>query len=224
MNRAQVNLLALAVALSLVSAAAVVAVAVAGGAFATADRDAAERSVAASVSERLVAADGPLARDRNVLDARALDRLDGPTLRATVPAVDGHDVAVSLDGRPIAAIGDPTDGTTVRRFVLVDRRRPTTLTPNVSANRSIALPNRTDRIDLRIDPPEGTTVTTVRADGRVVLRNESGLRGAFDVGVARDDPARLRLAANGSLPEGSVRVRYDPWNGTPAVLAVSVDA
>jgi hypothetical protein len=99
------------------------------------------------------------------------------------------------------------------------------LTPRLAATSpSFTLPRRTHAVDLAIRPPEGTTVTEVRADGRVVLRNGSGIAGDFSVRVSRFETVRFAFDADGPLPTGSVAVTYYPAETRKTVLAVTVDA
>ena len=222
-DRGQANLVAVAVSLVILTAVAGVSVVIADDALAGADRDPEERRLAVALSERLVAADGPLTDRGNVLNATRLRRLDGDRLRATFPAARGATVRVSLDGEPVAATGDVTGGTTVRRVVLVQRRSTVTIEPPLRTD-TVSLPRRTPRLRLRIDP-ENATVRTVRANGRVVLHDPApdGLRGTYTVRTSRFETTRLAFDADGSLSEGDVRLTYVPARTTKAVLAVTVD-
>jgi len=220
-DRGQANLVAVAVSLVILTAVAGVSVVIADDALAGADRDPEERRLAVALSERLVAADGPLTDRGNVLNATRLRRLDGDRLRATFPAARGATVRVSLDGEPVAATGDVTGGTTVRRVVLVQRRSTVTIEPPLRTD-TVSLPRRTPRLRLRIDP-ENATVRTVRTDGRVVLHDPDGLRGTYTVRTSRFETTRLAFDADGSLSEGDVRLTYVPARTTKAVLEVTVD-
>lgn len=222
-RRGQANLAALVVALLVVSATAVAGVVVAGSALDRADRDPRDRRVAVAVSERLVAGSGPFTNRTNVLNASALPDLDAANLSAAIPALGSADVRVSLDGRTLAERGDPTGGVTVRRVVLVERRRGVTVTPDLSARGSVTLPRRTPRIRIRVDPPPGTTVRTVRANGRVVLHDPSGIDGTYEVRVSRFETTRLTVEADATLPRGAVEVTYYPARTTKGVLEVTVD-
>ncbi len=223
--RAQANLVALALALLVVSTTAVIGVVVADGAIARADRDPGERRTAVALSERLVDADGPLTARANVLDGAAVDGLDGDRLRELFPVVGDRAVRVRLDDETVAATGDATGGTTVRRVVLVRRQSTASYEPALSAanNWSTTIPRRTPRATVRIDPPAGTTVTTVRANGRVVLHDPAGLDGTFDVRLSRFDTSTLRFDVEGDLPDGSVTVTHYPARTTKALLEVTVD-
>ena len=92
--RAQANLPALAVALLVVSTTTGLAVVIADGAFASAQRDAAERATATAIADRLTAPDSPTTERRNVLNR---SRLTAAVLADVVPAgiTGAHDVALS---------------------------------------------------------------------------------------------------------------------------------
>jgi len=87
----------------------------------------------------------------------------------------------------------------------------------------VTLPRRTDRADLRLRPPANTTVTTVRANERVVLHDESGLEGRYTVSLSRHRTVDLRFDASGPLSRGNVTVTYYPTETRKATLGVTVD-
>lgn len=219
--RGQANLPALAVALLVVTTATGLGLALADGAFASAEREPLERRVAVALSERLVAADGPLTTRGNTLNRSRVAALDGELLAERFPVSAGSDVRVRLDGDVVAERGDPTGGTTVRRVVLLERRSAATLA-RVPGD-SITLPRRTPRATLTVDSPAATTVRTVRANGRVVLHDPSGLDGTYDVSLSRFETTTLEYEHAGPLPPGSVEVTYYPARTTKAELVVTVD-
>ena len=221
-GRAQANLPAVAVALLLLTATTGLALTLADGAFATASRDPADRRVATSLTDRLVAEEGPLTRRANVLDADALSPLTEARLDARFPVVEGHAVRVRLDDRTLVERGTPSGGATVRRVVLVAEPQAVTLTPRLTGN-TTTLPRRTDRVRVQIDPPGATTVSTVRANGRVVLHDPAGLSGTYDVDVSRFETVDLRFEPTGPLPPTAVELTYYPTRTTKATLAVTVD-
>jgi hypothetical protein len=222
--RGQMNLPALAVALLLVTTVTVVSFGMADRAYLSSERDADQRRVAVALSERLVAPETPVTARENVLDAEAVDDLNASRLRSLFPVTGQSEVRVRLGDRTIAVAGDPTGGTTVRRIVLVERREAVTLTPDLSANDpAVTLPRRSPRVEISLTPPEGTTVTAVRANENVVLKNNSGLLGNFDVSLSRFETTTLTFEADGPLPSGSVEVTYYPVETRKAVLAVTVD-
>ncbi|MFB6083237.1 MAG: hypothetical protein ABEJ94_03205 [Halorientalis sp.] len=222
--RAQTNLPALAVALLVLTTTAGVGMALADGAFASAERDAAERRVAVALSERLVGPAGPLTARANVLNATAVGNLTATRLRTRFPVVGDHAVRVRLGDRTVAATGTPDGGTTIRRIVLVRETQTRSYEPSLAVGNTTTIPRRTDRVRLRLDPPPRTALHTVRANGRVVLHNASGLRGTFTVDLSRFETTELGFAANRSLATGTVRVTYFPARETKAILEVTVDA
>ncbi|WP_276280826.1 DUF7263 family protein [Halorussus caseinilyticus] len=222
--RAQMNLPALAVALLVVTTVTVVSLGMADRAYLSAERDADQRRVAVALSERLVAPDAAVTTRANVLEDDALADLNAPRLRTLFPVAEGYDVRVRLGDRTLASAGDPTGGTTVRRLVLVENRTETTLTPNLSASDpAVTLPRRSPRVELALTPPSERNVKIVKTNEKVVLRNESGLRGTFAVELSRFETTTLTFETDGPLPAGSVEVTYYPAETTKAVLAVTVD-
>ena len=185
-----------------------------------ADRDPDERRVAAAIAAQLVAADGPLADRANVLNDSELDAFDDATLRDVSEATTQYAVAVRLNGTTIGATGEPTEGPTIRRLVLVEERNEETLVPERT---TATLPRRVSSATVTLTPPNGTTIRTVRANEQVVLHNESGLQGTFDLRLATYETTDLRLQAVGDLPDGAVEISYDAPRTTKATLAVTVD-
>jgi hypothetical protein len=222
--RAQTHLPALAVALLLLTTVAGLGIALAEGAFAGAERQPGERRVAVALSDRLVSADGSLTRRANVLNETAVRALTVERLRDRYPVVGDRAVRVRLDGRSLVSAGSTTGGTTIRRIVLVGDRQSRSYEPGFDGTDATTLPRRTDTVRLRIDPPNRTAVETVRANGRVVLHNASGLHGTFTVDASRFETTRLRFAANRTLGRGDVRVTYFPLETTKAILEVTVGA
>lgn len=220
MTRAQANLPALVVALLLVGTSVGAALGLASGAFATADTEPADARLATSLSERLVAADGPLTRRANVLSRAAV-----ANATAAADWLPGDaDVRVRLDDSTVVSRGDPDRGVSVRRVVLLasdERRR---VEPDFASGNVVTLPRRTTNATVALDPPAGAEVTTVRANERVVLHDPAGLAGAYDVTLSRYDTVTLTFEANTSLSAGSVTVDYRAETTTKAVLVVSVDA
>ncbi|WP_254537002.1 DUF7263 family protein [Halomarina litorea] len=221
-QRAQANLPALAVALVLVTVTAGLGLSLADGAFADARREPAERAAAVGLSERLVSDASPLTTRGNVLNGSEVDRLSDDRFVALFPASEGRAVRVRLDGETLVERGDPAGGTTMRRVVLVERRQSVTVS-RVPGDR-IALPRRTPRATLGLTPPPATNLTTVRANGRVVLHDPSGLRGTFDVTLSRYETTHLAFEHAGPLPPNAVELTYYPARTTKAELVVTVDA
>lgn len=218
----QANLPALAVALVVLTAATGFGLAVADAAFASGVRQPTERYAAVALADRIASPDGPLAVRRNVLRRAAVDGLTADGLDRAYPVARDRAVRVRLDGRTLVDRGSPGSGTTVRRVVLVADRQTVVRRPPLGGG-AVTVPRRTARVTLTIEPPAGTSVQTVRANGRVVLRNVSGVDGTFDVDVSRFETVRLTFEASGPLPRGSVVLTYYPERTTKGVLAVTVD-
>lgn len=221
--RAQTSLPALGVALLLLTTTAGLGIAFAEGAFGSAERDADERRVAVALSERLVGPESSLTTRANTLNATAVGALTERRLRTQFPVVGDRDVRIRLADRTVVAAGTTAAGHTVRRIVGVRETQPRTYDPVLDASDETTLPRRTDEVSLDFDPPRRTAIRTVRANGRVVLRNVSGIRGRATVDVSRFETTTLQFAANRSLSTGDVRVTYTPARTTKATLVVTVD-
>lgn len=224
MTRGQANLVSLAVALLLLTTAVGTALVAASGAFADAGRHPEDRRVATSVAARLVAADGPLATRPNVLERAAVENLTSGSLTSAVPVANGRDVRVVLGDRTVGEAGDPDGGVTVRRLVVVASRERAERASPFPANDSVRLPEPSPNATVRVAPTANVTVRTVRVNGRVVLHNDSGVRGRFELALPRDSRARLSFDADAPLGPGDVRVTYYPTATRSAVLAVTADA
>lgn len=217
--RAQANLVAVAVALVALTGVTVFGVVLADGALAAADREPLERRAAVSTADRLVAADSPLTVRANVLDGGDLPSLTLGRLETIAPALAGRTFRVRLDERVVVARGDPMDGTTVRRVVLVATRSEKTRSLSLAAANEFTLPRRTTRVTM--DLRGATGVETVRADGRVVLHDPGGLDGQATVAVSRFETTTLAFEGPDEVG-GTVRVTYHPERTTKAVLEVTV--
>ncbi|QZY00443.1 DUF7263 family protein [Halobaculum rubrum] len=215
-DRGQANLAALVAALIVLSATVGVTLGLAEGALAGADRQPTDRRAAVASTERLIAADSPVTRRKNVLNASALDTLSPERLVALAPPLTDAAFVVRVDGRPVVERGDPADGVSFRRIVLVSAVEERTLT--VAADGAVTLPRRTDSV--RLDFAEAD-VETVRANGRIVLHRPGGLRGARTVSVSRSETLTISFDANAT---GTVVVTSTPERTRKATLEVRVDA
>ncbi|MCG1002145.1 MULTISPECIES: hypothetical protein [Halobacterium] len=220
MTRAQANLPAVAIALLLVVASVAAVVGLAGSAFAGANTQPVDTRLAASTADHLVAADGPLTLRANVLSQAAVENASA-TLDDGLP--EGAGVRVTLDGETLVERGTPAGGATMRRVVLVADASRRELSPVLDDEAAVTLPRRTGDATLTFDTG-AANVTTVRANDRVVLHDDAGLDGAYDVTLSRYDTVTLAFAADGELPPGSVTVAYRVETTTKAVLGVTVDA
>jgi len=222
--RAQTALPAIGVAFVLLTIVVVLGVSGAGNALVAAERPALERQGAVGVSEQLTSEQAPLTSRENVLQEPAIAKLNGSVLRDRYGLAEDNAARVRLDGEEIAVAGDVRRGTTVERIVLVERQRERTITPSFEGSRSTTLPRRSANATLEIQPPANTTVRSVWIDDRIVLYNESGIEGTFDVELSPFETAQLRLDAAGRLDDGSVRIDYYPSETRKATLEVTVDA
>lgn len=223
-RRAQASLPALALALLILTSVTVLSLAVADGVLASADREPRDRHVATSLADRLVAADGPVAVRANVLDGAELAALNGSSLRRQFPVADGAAVSVTVGDQRIVDDPDARDGTTVRRIVTVRRTDRRSITPPFGVRKAVTLPRRTAAATIDLDPPANTTIRSVRANGRVLLADSSGLDGQYDVELSRFETARLEFAGPGPLYRGNVTVSYPAERTNREVLRVTVDA
>lgn len=220
-TRAQTNLVVLGVALLLVTTVAGVSLAVADGALAGADREPLDRRAAVAVADRLVADDAPNTTRGNVLNRSSILSLTASDVDRLAPSAQGRPLRVRLDDRTLVERGDPTEGVSIRRVVLLSNRTTERRTLALVDSDSVTLPRRSPRVTLRIAPNATTTVETVRANGRVVLHDSSGLSGEYTVTISRFETTRLTFVT-GDDPGGSVTVSYYPARTTKAVLEVTV--
>lgn len=219
--RGQVELPAVAVALLVLTGTVGLGIAVADGAFTSAERPALEQRTAASLSDRLVSESSALTVRQNVLDSAALGSLDEELLhRNGLP--EGSEAAVRIDGETVVSTGDTDGGTRVERIVVLEERRERTLRPEFDRTRTVVLPRRTANATLTI-APSNASVETVDINGRVVLHDESGIEGTYDVPVSPFETATIGFDADGNL-SGAVTVDYYPPKTRKATLTVIVDA
>jgi hypothetical protein len=214
-DRAQANLLSVAVALTALVSATTLGLVVADGALAGADRDPGERRAADAAAERLVSADATTVRE-NVLDREAVAGLTLADLDALAPPVANRSVRVRLGGETLLERGDPT-GTTVGRVVLLAERTTRSRSAVVGDGDDLTLPRRTDRVELDFGP--GSTVETVRVNSRVVLHDPGGLSGQFVVDPSRYETATLTFS--GGVAQVGIESR--PLRTEKATLRVTVD-
>ena len=214
-DRAQANLLSLAVALTALVSAMTLGLVVADGALAGADRDPGERRAANALAERLVGADSTTVRE-NVLDREAVAGLTLADLDALAPPVANRSVRVRLGGETLLERGDPT-GATVERVVLLAERTTRSRAVAVADGDEVTLPRRTDRVELTFAP--ASTVETVRVNGRVVLHDPGGLSGQFLIKPSRYETATLTFS--GGIAQVGVESR--PLRTEKATLRVTVD-
>lgn len=234
-RRGQANLVAIAVALVLLTSVLGASLAVAESVLvgATAERDATDRYAAATLADRLVT-DVPTSYPPDVIPDR---NLTATTVTSLAPAVGNASVSVELGGRTLFERGDPSNGATVFRAVLVGTPRDRRARVDLATTDEFVLPHRTSSVGLVVDPGPNTTVHTVRVNGRVVLYNETGVSGETTVPTSWSRTTELSFgmrstnasADNESDPSvrvgtnGSVDVSYTTVAVEPARLVVRVD-
>lgn len=218
--RAQTTLPAVAVALVLLTLVTALGLGLADSAIASAERTPGERRVAAATAERLVAADGPVAERANVLTGSRVDAFDGAALRNDSPATAGYAVDVELGGDTVATTGDPADGTTIRRLVLVARTETRTVDPE---SRQVTLPRRATSATVTFTPSGGASVRTMRVNEQVRLHNDSGLRGTYEVELTPYRTTRIEFQTPSAVTSGSVGIAYETLRTTKTTLSVTVD-
>ena len=214
-DRAQANLLSLAVALTALVSATTLGLVVADGALAGADRDPGERRAADAAAERLVSADATTVRE-NVLDRDAVETLTLADLDSLAPPAANRSVRVRLGGETLLERGDPT-GATVERVVLLAERTTRSRSVAVGDGDEVTLPRRTDRVALTFGAE--SNVETVRVNGRVALHDPGGLSGQFVIEPSRYETATLSFAGG----VARVGVESRPLRTEKAVLRVTVD-
>lgn len=212
------------IAFVLLTAVLVFGVAAADTALSSSERPAIEQQAAVGLSEQLTAESAPLTTRPNTIDPAAIADLTVDDLRSIYGLSPEHDVRIQLDAETIVESGGPTSGTTIDRLVVLEQRSERTVRPALDGNRAVTLPRRTAAATVEITPPTETTVRTVRANERVLLHDEDGLRGEFDLSLSRFETQRLSFEAAGLLSEGDIEITYWPVETRKATLRVTVDA
>lgn len=235
-DRAQATLIGFAVAAVVVVTVTVGGVAIADDALADAERAPARTHAAERLAAHLVAVDGAHAREPNVLREAALANLTLADVDAAVPPVRDRAVRVSVGDRVLlarggladsAGVGDDAPSSRVVRRVRIEREKPRTERVDLEDRRSITLDAHAGDAALRIDPAPGQSVTTVRADGRVLLHDPDGLDGRYAVSLPSVHPLEVAFAVRGTPAlgrSGTVTVRWAAASGRTEPLEVIVGA
>lgn len=221
--RAQTELPALGVALLLLTVTVVLGVSTAQNALVGAERDPIERQTAVGVSDRLVDGDAAVTARENVLDRERIGTADAEMLVDRYGLPPDADVRIKLGGRTVVESGSPDGGTTIERIVLVEQREERTIRPRFKGINTVTIPRRSESATVSITPPRNTTVRAVWANDRVLLANEDGLSGTFELSLSPLETTQLRFEAVGPLGGDHVRIEYYPPKTTKATLAVTVD-
>ena len=109
------------------------------------------------------------------------------------------------------------------RRVRVERSVTRTQRADLTARGAVTLPDHAGPVVIRIDTERTRTVRTVRADGRVVLHDPSGLSGRYAVTVPDTRPLTLDVGSDGDGP-GTVQVSWTATNASVEELVVRVGA
>lgn len=216
-ERGLANLLALVVSLLVLTMTVGFCLVLVDGAYRTADRDSEERRISVALAEQLVSEESELTARANVMNGTRLRSLTRARLDRAYPVARGTDIRIQLGNETILKRGDPRGGTTVRRVVLFEERQSVTVP---FRGDTLTLSNRSSRATISITP--NATITTVRANGRVVLHAPSGLEGTFDVDLSRYETTQLRIEPEGA--SGAATVMHSPAQTTKMELVVTVDA
>ncbi|WP_435186320.1 DUF7263 family protein [Halobellus sp. EA9] len=204
-DRAQANLIGFAVAVIVVVTVTVGGAGLATDALADAEREPAAVHAAERLADSLVAGDSAHTRGPNVLDAAATANLTLADVDAAAPPVRGRPVRISLGGDVLLARGAFGDRHSagdepvrIVRRVRVEHDAARTERLDLRTERSVTLDDHGGNAAVTIDPVPGQSVTTVRAGGRVVLHDRSGLDGEYAVRLPSTRPLAVRFEVRGS--------------------------
>lgn len=222
--KAQTTLPVIGIALVLVTSVGLIAVLAGQGSIQQAREPYVERATAIGLSERLIENRSALAVRENVIAANRFGEVDEPYLRERLGVGEAVDVRVTLDGQTLVDSGTRGDATTVERIVWVERSRARLREPRIRGGVEVTLPRRVTRVTLTLSPRPDTTVTAVTADEQVVLADESGLNGTYEVDISRFETTEIAVDAVGPLRRGDLELAYRVPRRQRAILAVTVDA
>lgn len=215
MDRAQANLLALAVSLLVLTMTVGTALVLVEGVFQNADRESREQRIAVTLSDRLTG-DPALTSRENVINETRIRNLTPARLDRAYPIARGTDIRIRLGNETIFERGDPTGGTTVRRLVLGERPQPVTRS---FSNGTIVVSNASSRATVALN---GST-RTVRVNGRVVRHDPNGL-GEVEVSLPRTGSTRIRIEPAGPTSNREPTVTYHTIRTSATQLEVTIDA
>lgn len=219
-GRGQANMLSIAVAFLLLTGATGAALGVAHGSLASAERDVTQRALATDLADRLVAPDTDHVHRKNVLDRNKTESLSTDEAESLVSDLENREFRVRIDDSTLMQQGNPAGGPTVERLVLLASPETRSYQLHLEADEAIALPRRTEAIEFRIESGPNTTVTTIRANDRIVLHAPEGLAGTATVAVPWTATQRITIDATGSNATVDLRIR--PKTTVKARLEVTV--
>lgn len=218
--RGQTNMMSLAIALVLLVGAAGTAIAVANGALAAAERDPAERNAATDLADRLVSLDTPHVRRENVLDREEMLKLDVSDAESMAPDITDRAFRVRLDGQTLLERGEPSGGVRIERLVLLASDDQRSYRLDLNEDDAVTLPRRADELRMNVTSDNGTTVSAIRINDRIVLHDPNGLDGSASVSVPWTATLRVTVDADGT--DATVEVTATPETTAKARLEVIV--
>lgn len=221
--RAQTTLPVLGVALVLISAVSLIAVQAGSSSIERASAPTLDRATAIALSERLVTNRTELTVRPNVLDRRVFDRVDERFLHENLAVSPDTAVSIRVGNRSLLERGDVSDGSSFERIVLTRSAQERERRPRIDAGAAVTIPRRVSAVNLTLTPAPNASVRRVLAGDRVVLANESGLRGRYRVEISRFVTSVLTFDAVGALDRGDVVLRYRTPRTRKAGLVVTVD-
>lgn len=210
----------LAVALLLLVAAGGTAIAIAHGSLAAAERDASQRDAATDLTDRLVSPDASHVRRENVLDANETRNLTIAEAESLAPGLGDRPFRVRVDDRTLLRRGDPAGGATVARLVVLATDDTRTYRLDLAEDDAVTIPRRTEELRIDVESDEGSSVSTVRVNGRVVLHDPTGLNGTATVPVPWTATLRVTLEATGT--DATVEITATSETTAKARLEVTV--
>ncbi|MFB6092398.1 MAG: hypothetical protein ABEK02_05245 [Haloquadratum sp.] len=232
-SRAQANLVGFAVAVVVVTAVTVAGTALANDALHDADRQPVRAYAAERLAAHLVAADAAHTRDRNVLRGASVANLTAADLDDAVPSIRGRPVRVRLGAAVVvervsgsrgdragSALSVSDRRVRIERRVRVERTHLRTVRVALGESSRVSLADPAGRVAVRIDPGRGRRVTTVRAGGRVVLYDRSGLAGRYAFAAPPTRPLVVAFESRGTVAPraGNAGTATVAWNATTATV------
>jgi len=226
--RAQANLIGFAVALVVVTTVTVAGATIANDALADADRQPEATRAAEALAAHLVDGDAAHTRGRNALRADPVSNLSAAALDDAVPPIRDRSIRVSLGGEVLVErVG--SDGPVDARAVRIERRvrvvEPTSRTRSIGleGESEVRIDDHDGRLTVHVETSSSRTVTVVRAGGRVVLHDPSGLAGRYEVSIPRRRPLTVAFESRGR-GGGTATVGWSAPTGTVERLVVAVGA
>ncbi|WP_158307729.1 DUF7263 family protein [Haloquadratum walsbyi] len=173
-----------------------------------------------------------LCRDLDVLTeiyrrfiVEAIKSLTITNLTTAVPSLAGRSARVSIHDTPIIDRGTPTKSL-IRRRVLIESyttRSQDIVLANVSGSESsnISIPEHVGDVTVSILPTTNRTVQTIRADGRVVRHNPTGLSVQKHHISSSRHPLNISIVSTGNT-SGKLLIAWQTADTTLAWVEVRV--